>query len=447
MHINFWGERLNKKSPYHGYLLEPKRSDFVGDTNESSRGVAINGSSFIIRNVSSKIGLSNLPLQVYVILAVGLVLSLSRMISFPYLAMYLSGETTQGGIHLSPTLIGTITMSSSLAGTFALLIGGSLTDRFGRKKVIIFSLFPYILIVLGIAVAKTYSEFLYLMIVGGTISALFDPAINAMIADLVQPNRREEVYGLSYMLANVGTVIGPLVGGYVANRIGYSILFIFTAILNTVCACAILLWIRESRPKGVIYNMSLKQFTEIFKHKIFIFFCFLMMLTNIVYAQFYGLLSVYTGYLGFEPYSFGMLLSVNGLMVVFLQIPIRKASTKLGSKRAFIIAQAFYGIGFLYFMFSTTFNQFLIGVIILTIGEIVFTPAVMGFVANLSPVDRRGRYLSISSLFSGVGGSIGSMIGFWLLGTLVDKALTWGIIGIIGFLTLFGYIYLFKTSK
>ena len=99
------------------------------------------------------------------------------------------------------------------------------------------SIIPYISIITGIAIAKTYSEFLYLMIAGEIIGALFDPAINATIADLVEPDRREEVYGLSYILANIRTVVGPLVGGYVASRIGYSVLSISTAILNTLCVC------------------------------------------------------------------------------------------------------------------------------------------------------------------------------------------------------------------
>jgi len=426
---------------------EPGRSKLVEDARESYKEKTNSKASVTIMNASSKIGLSGLPLQVYIILTVTLVLSLSRSISFPYLAMYLSGETAQGGIHISPALVGVISMSGGLAGTFALLAGGSLTDRFGRKRIMVSSMIPYIFVIIGIALAKTYSEFLYLMIAGGIIGALYDPAINAMIADRVQPDRREEVYGLSYMLANVGTVIGPLIGGYIASNIGYSILFIFTAILNTACAGAIFIWIRESRPKGVIYSLSFKQFAGIFKHRIFFFFCFLIMLTNIVYSQFYGLLSVYTGYMGFEPYFFGILLSVNGSMVVFFQIPIRKASTRIGSKKAFIIAQTFYGIGFSYFMFSRTFIQFLIGVILLTVGEIIFTPAIMGFVANLSPIDKRGRYMSISSLFSGIGGATGSMIGFWLLGALANKALVWGVAGAIGFITLIGYIYLLKTSE
>ncbi|MDH5460457.1 MAG: MFS transporter, partial [Candidatus Bathyarchaeota archaeon] len=159
----------------------------------------------------------------------------------------------------------------------------------------------------------------------------------------------------------------------------------------------------------------------------------------------YGLLSVYTGYLGFDPSFFGLLLSVNGVMVVTLQIPIRKATMRIGSTRAFIVAQTLYAVGFTYFMLSRDLAQFLIGVVVLTLGEIVFFPASSGFVADLSPADMRGRYMALLGLFYGTGGSVGSLIGFTLYDILPNKGVIWGILGTVGFATLPGYLYLLKV--
>jgi len=133
-------------------------------------------------------------------------------------------------------------------------------------------------------------------------------------------------------------------------------------------------------------------------------------------------------------------------MVVVLQIPIRKGAVKIGAVRAFMVAQLLYAVGFTYFMFAVSFTQFLIGVIVLTLGEITFVPASSGFVANLAPADMRGRYMAILGLFFGIGGAAGSQIAFSLFGALADKRFTWGVLGLIGFATLVGYVFLFRMT-
>lgn len=400
-----------------------------------------------IYNVIFKLGLTNLSFQIYVMLIISLLFSIGRNMAFPYLAMYLTGEKAHKGLEIDPTLVGFMLMVGGLAYVLALPATGSLCDRFGRRKMMLSSAIPQIVLTAGYAYANTFIDFLLLYVTMGIIGALYEPAYSSMIADLVQPSRREEVYGLSYMITNIGTIIGPLMGGFIASTDGYAILFMYAAIFTAICAAIVLLLIKESYPKGESNKITMTQLAGIFKDRIFILFCFTGALTNIVYSQLYGLLSVYTEYVGLQPYVFGTLFSVNGAMVVALQIPIRKVAMKIGSTKSFIVAQLLYAAGFTYFMLSRDFLQFLIGVIVLTLGEITFFPASSGFIANLSPADMRGRYMALSGLFFGIGGSVGSLIGFRLYATLLKKELTWGILGAIGFATMPGYLYLLKADK
>jgi len=400
-----------------------------------------------IRSVSSRVGLHNLPLQVYVMQVITFVLSFARNMSFPYLAMYLTGNPAERGLGIDASLVGVIIMVGGLAGTFALLFTGSLCDKFGRRKMMLCFILPQVILTASYAYAKTYPEFLIIYAVGGVIGSFYDPAFNAMVIDLVHAERREEIFGLSYMIMNVGTVVGPPVGGFIASRSGYPVVFIYTALLTSVCAAIMLLWIKESHSRNISGSVTLRQLFGIFKHRTFVLLCLLGALTNVVYSQLYGLLSVYTGYIGFEPYFFGILFSINGVMVVLLQIPIRKGAMRIGSTKAFIIAQTFYAVGFGYFMFSKSFIQFLTGIVILTVGEITYFPAVSGFVSNLAPSDKRGRYMAFLGLFFGIGGSAGSYIGFQLYGILENKGMIWGLLGAVAFATLPGYAYLLKIHR
>ena len=415
--------------------IKSERLSFVGRIHDS------------IRRVSSRVGLYDLPLQIYIMQVVAFVLSFARNMAFPYLAMYLTGNPAKGGLGIDASLVGLLIMVGGLAGTFALLFTGSLCDKFGRRKMMLCFIIPQVILTASYAYAKTYPEFFIIYTIGGIIGAFYDPAFNAMVIDLVHSERREEIFGLSYMIMNVGTVVGPPVGGFIASRSGYPTVFIYAAVLTLIPTAIILAWIKESHSRSLSSSVTLGQLVGIFKHKTFVLLCFLGALTNVVYAQLYGLLSVYTGYRGFEPYFFGILFSVNGIMVVLFQIPIRKGAMRVGSTKAFVIAQAFYAVGFGYFMFSKSFIQFLTGVVILTIGEITYFPAVSGFISNLAPPDKRGRYMALSGLFFGIGGSAGSFIGFQLYGLLQNKEMIWGVLGAVAFATLPGYAYLSKIHR
>jgi MFS family permease len=76
----------------------------------------------------------------------------------------------------------------------------------------------------------------------------------------------------------------------------------------------------------------------------------------------------------------------------------------------------------------------------------MFYPATSAFAVNLAPVEMRGEYIAVSSLFSGIGGSAASVTLFSLYGMLADKSMVWGICGLLGFAFLPGYWLLFRVA-
>jgi MFS family permease len=384
---------------------------------------------------------------VYILVCLGFLFSLGRSIAFPYLAMFLAGKTQNGGLGFDSSLVGLILMIGGFASTFALPFTGSLCDKFGRKIMMISSLIPQILLTIGFAYVHAFLDFLLLYATLGIVMALFDPAYGAMLADLVQPEKREQVYGLNYMVGNVGFMAGLPIGGLIATSSGYSVLYFYAAIFVSAATIGLGLLIRESKPLQVAKVKVFSDVTPIFRDRIFILFCFMGALTIVVYSPSYSLLSVYTEYLGFEPYVFGFLSSIAGAIVVALQIPIRLGTVRIGPTKAFIIAQTLFGAGFICFMVATSFPQLLVAIAVLTIGEIIFFPASSAFVANLAPAAMRGRYLALMGLFFGIGGSTTSLTIFSIYGLLAKKSLIWGIWGTLGFAILPGYLMLFKMTK
>jgi MFS family permease len=384
--------------------------------------------------------------QVYILIFLGFLFSLGRNIAFSYLAMFMAGKTLSGGLAFDPSLVGLMLTIGGLTSTFALPGAGHLCDRFGRRRIMLFSLVPQVALTLGFAYVRAYAEFLLLFTALSVVMALYQPAHSAMIADLVAPEKREHAYGLDYMIGNIGFMIGLPIGGLIASISGFSVLYFYCAVLTGAASAGVSLLIRESKPEQGSSAPSY-DFASVFRHKVFMLFCLMMFFTNFLYAQFYSLLSVYIEHLGFEPYVFGTLSSIAGAMVVTLQIPIRLSTVRIGPAKAFIIAQTLFAAGFTCFMFATDFFEFLAAIAVLTLGEITFYPASSAFAANLAPADMLGRYIAVMGLFSGIGGSTASVAVFSIYGMLVNKATVWGIWGALGFAVLPGYFLLSKISK
>jgi len=301
------------------------------------------------------------------------------------------------------------------------------------------------MLVFGFAYARTYVEFLLLYALVSALGAFYDPSFSAMVADLVESERREEVFGLNYMISNMAAVAGPPIGGMVVGMSGYPVLFVYTTFLLVTGLAIFSFFIRESHPAEV-NKVKPPKFANVFRDRLLFLFLLTAAFTNMVYSQLYTLLSVYTQDVGFEPYIYGLLFALNGALVVTLQIPIRKAAMRLGATKSFMLAQLFFTIGFAYFMFATDLSQFMVAVAVLTLGEITFFPASSGFVANLAPPDMRGRYMSLMILFFNMGVGVGALVAFNAYGALAlaEKRLIWGILGLVGVATLPGYMVLSK---
>src|SRR5215211_4628585 len=137
----------------------------------------------------------------------------------PFLTLYL---TAQRAIPVSRAAL---IVSLFGAGSFiAQLTGGELTDRLGRRPVMLMSFFitPIFMITLGLAQNILVISIATLIV--GFFTDLYRPAVGAAIADLVPPESRTRAYGYNYWAINLGAAIAPLLAGLMAER-SYLLLF------------------------------------------------------------------------------------------------------------------------------------------------------------------------------------------------------------------------------
>jgi MFS family permease len=142
---------------------------------------------------------------------------------FPFFALYLTKK-----FEIGMSTVGILFAVFSISGFVESAIGGALTDRMGRKGVIIFSLVLSSLSALGMGFAPTLGIFVAVSVIVGTLSNIGGPAHEAVVADLLPEEKRAEGYGIIRVVFNMAVIIAPAVAGLLIAK-SYILLFVVDA--------------------------------------------------------------------------------------------------------------------------------------------------------------------------------------------------------------------------
>jgi len=325
---------------------------------------------------------------------------------FPFFSLYI---TQKFGVGM--TQAGIVLGSFSAFGLIGSMVGGALTDKFGRKSLILFGLVFSAVSTLSLGLVNEFSMLIPLSVVIGLLSNIAGPARQAMVADLLPEDKRQEGFGILRVVANMSWIIGPTIGGFIANR-SFFTLFVLDALISCVVAVIFFFYISETKPASIEEQESiLKTFAGygiVLKDFAYLAFLFVSMLMGLVYQQLYNSLSVYLrDSHGIEPQGYGFLMSTSAITVILLQF----TTTRLIKKRPAFLMMAlgvfFYMIGFGMFGFVNAFWLFAAAVVIITIGEMVVMPTASALATNFAPEDMRGRYMAVFGLSWAIPATIG----------------------------------------
>lgn len=127
--------------------------------------------------------------------------------SIPFLAIYLTGS-----MGVSSVQTGFIIAASSLAGVSVSFYGGYISDRIGRKKVMLVSVFFWAAVFFGFAASSAVWMFFVFNVLNGLCRSVFEPASRALLSDTTPPEHKLLVFNLRYAAINIGVVFGPILG-------------------------------------------------------------------------------------------------------------------------------------------------------------------------------------------------------------------------------------------
>lgn len=365
--------------------------------------------------------------------------------AMPFVSLYLH---TQLGV--SMTVVGTIMLVSALVASSGRMVGGEIADRLGRRplilggmsaRVIVFALMA-LAIHLRWSVWAVGSIFLLIRMVGAAIR----PGLMAMVSDVVAPENRVEAFALFRIGANAGWAIGPAVGGFLIS-VSYASLFVLTTTASLIGVILAILYVRESIQTAETERFAFKRLLDVGRDRSFLIFCGWGVLLFMVMAQFASTLAVFsTAHIGITKVQLGWLFTINGAVVVFLQWPAARLAARVGIRWGLVLGCLGYAAGYFSVGLAPSFGFLAGSMILITLGEVTFSPVSMAAVATMAPAARVGRYMGFFGLTEALGWSLGPFLGGVLYDRLAElPVVLWGMIALIGVIAAGGYMATQRT--
>jgi MFS family permease len=359
------------------------------------------------------------------VLLIGTILSRgSAFMTLPFLSIYLSRN-----MDLPPVIIGITVGISPLMGTVGGFIGGHLSDRFGRKRIMQISLFSIAFVYFGFTVASSQGWFILLNALNGLCNSFFEPTAQALMADLTEKKNRMKAYSLRYTAINIGASVGPLLGAYLATT-SAKLSFALTGSTYLIYAFVLFLFMRKLViPQSGQNSKKSVNFGDAFRiiktDKALRYLLLGVILVNIGYVQLDSNLPQFLqGNLENGVYIFSVLLTINAVMVVFLQMPISHIAERFKPMQTMIIGSVLMATGLLFFSFVNGWVIAVLAIVIVTIGEILIFPSNSMLIDQLAPDHLRGTYFGAGQ-FRKIGNFLGPIFGGYLLSHFHGQIMFW----------------------
>tara|TARA_R110002012_G_scaffold11112_7_gene49977 strand:- start:68621 stop:69826 length:1206 start_codon:yes stop_codon:yes gene_type:complete len=367
--------------------------------------------------------------RVFLILLSLFVVMLGYGILLPTLPYYTERLAIKGNLDtdLINFHIGLLTSIYPFFQLLFVVVWGKLSDKYGRKPIIICGLIGFVIMQLLTGLATSLTMLYVARIFGGIFTSAVIPVSNAYLSDITSEKRRTKIMAWSGVAISSGVVFGPVIGGFLSQTdihikysIGllhldrFSVPFLFVALLGLIVLFVVMKWLKNTA--RVHRLMTQKVSLRFTFTKYFIVLLILSFVAQFVVTLFETVFSIYgKDELGFNSKQLGLGFMLCGSVMAVLQPVFASYGEKfLSPKKQIAIGFLIAGVSLITFPFFT--SEFLVyGLIIMfAAGGALVTPNLLSAV-SLTSKENTGRNISIQSSTGSVGQILGPVVGTWLI--------------------------------
>lgn len=366
------------------------------------------------------------PAQFWLMFLGMLISTLGASMIWPFLMIYVSER-----LELPLAVVASLLTINAISIIITSFIAGPVVDRMGRKWVMLVSLALNGLLYALYIRADTYLAFAFLMVFSGMVTPLYRIGSDAMLADLVPPEQRVDAYALLRLSNNLGISLGPTIGGFLAAS-SYTSVFYLAGSGMLIYSLLLLFLARETLPKNLAHTgASLPQseplggYLAILRDAHYMRFILTFTLVQACAVLIWTILPVHAKLdFGISERQYGFIPTTNAVMVVVLQVLITSVTKNFAILPVLAVGSVLYAVSNGVIAFSSTFAGFWLGMVIMTVGEMILMPTSSTYVANLAPPDKRGRYMSLYGLTWGAASGAAPIMG-GLLSDIFSPQAAW----------------------
>ncbi|HYN01214.1 MAG TPA: MFS transporter [Vicinamibacteria bacterium] len=391
------------------------------------------------------------------LLLVGTLVNKLGTFIIPYLTLVLLRD-----FHMREGEAARLLFAYGAGSVVSILAGGVITDRFGRRRTLLVSLFGSGVLAVAMGLVPSADLFVPLLVAFGFIADLYRPAASAIIGDLLPSSERASGFAGLRMAVNLGWASGTAIGGLLADW-DWRLLFLGDGLTTLAYGVLVYFAIPETRSVGVALSVapdSLAQPagtkparpvpgrgpTNPLRDGVFLATTANGLLFTLMFCSHLTILPLtVTQSAGYPAVVFGLLAAVNGVLVAFFEISITERlkpfrRLRLAALGCFVSAVGFGMIGLV-----MHWAWFLLTVFVFTAGEILASPQQIAFVADWAPPEARGRYLSLYQATWSVAFAVNPAITLPLHAALGERAF-WGLMPIVALPGVFVLLRLDRTA-
>nr|WP_315214530.1 MFS transporter [uncultured Flavobacterium sp.] len=361
----------------------------------------------------------------------------------PFLSKYLKEN-----LDFTYSQVGWIMVSFGIGSMLGSWLGGKLSDKIGFYKIMIFSLFTSGILFFVLQYVTTFWGLCFGMFAIMAIADMFRPAMFVSLNTYAKPENRTRALTLVRLAVNLGLTAGPALGGIIIMSIGYNGLFWVdgaTCILS-ILIFALLVKEKKNPVNPEKLNLENTPVTSVFKDKIFWIFLFVCFITAILFFQLFTTLPLYHHErFGLTEFQSGLLLSLNGILIFFFEMPIVSIFERKKTHKLQIITwgSLLMAISFFILLINTWAGILVISILFITFGEMFIFPFSNSFALSRAPKGHEGRYMALFTMSFSLAHIVSSKTGMDIISHFGYQS-NWFLMGILGITALLCCIWLQK---
>jgi len=351
----------------------------------------------------------------------------------PFLSKYLKED-----LHFSYSQVGWIMVCFGLGSMLGSWLGGKLSDKIGFYRIMIFSLFTSGLMFFGLQFITSFEGLCIAMFLIMVVADMFRPAMFVSLGAYAKPENRTRALTLVRLAINLGFAAGPALGGLIIMNIGYQGLFWAD---GGTCILAIIIFailVKEKKKSKFIDKKDPDNVLthSVFKDKPFWIFLGTCLITGILFFQLFTTIPLYhKEQFNLTELQTGLLLTLNGILVFFLEMPIVSYIERNKINKVKIVCLGCFAMAISLFLMLINFwaGILIIMMLFMTLAEMFAFPFSNSFAMSRAPKGHEGRYMAIFTMSFSLAHILSAKVGMEIIANWGYQA-NWLFMGLLGLL-------------